>query len=133
MKRHGFEHGNVFHAGDGNLHPLILFDSRDPDQLKRVHEAGWEIMQACVALGGTISGEHGIGIEKMEAMRLVFSDDDIARPALAPGGLRSAARVLNPGKMFPDTTRPFAFKEHAAWAAPADSLSRHRERMCRER
>ena len=107
---HGFEHGNVFHAGDGNLHPLILFDSRDPDQLERVHAAGWEIMQACVALGGTISGEHGIGLEKMEAMRLVFSDDDID----AQRSLQQAIdplRVLNPGKMFPDTSRPFAFKE----------------------
>ena len=121
VTKHGFEHGNVFHAGDGNLHPLILFDSRDPDQLKRVHAAGWEIMQACVALGGTISGEHGIGMEKMEAMRLVFSDDDIA----AQRSLNQAIdplQVLNPGKMFPDTTEAFAFKEHAAWAAPADSL-----------
>ena len=122
VRRHGFEHGNVFHAGDGNLHPLILFDSRDPGQLERVHAAGWEIMQACVALGGTISGEHGIGLEKMEGMRLVFSDDDIAaqrslQQAIDPLG------VLNPGKMFPDTSRPFAFKETAAWAAPADRLS----------
>ena len=114
--------GNVFHAGDGNLHPLILFDSRDPGQLERVHAAGWEIMQACVALGGTISGEHGIGMEKMEGMRLVFSDDDIAaqrslQQAIDPLG------VLNPGKMFPDTSRPFAFRETAAWAAPADRLS----------
>ncbi len=122
VKRHGFEHGNVFHAGDGNLHPLILFDSRDPDQLKRVHAAGWEIMQACVALGGTISGEHGIGMEKMEAMRLVFTDDDID----AQRALKQAIdplQVLNPGKMFPDTAHAFAFSEHAAWAAPADRLS----------
>ena len=92
VTKHGFEHGNVFHAGDGNLHPLILFDSRDPDQLKRVHAAGWEIMQACVALGGTISGEHGIGMEKMEAMRLVFSDDDIDAQRSLQAGLR-------PGRM----------------------------------
>jgi glycolate oxidase subunit GlcD len=115
VKRHGFEHGNVFHAGDGNLHPLILFDSRDPDQLKHVHEAGWDIMIACVELGGTISGEHGIGVEKLEAMRLVFSDDDIdvqrsLQAAFDPN------RVLNPGKMFPDTQRPFAFEKHAIWA-----------------
>jgi glycolate oxidase subunit GlcD len=106
--RHGFEHGNVFHAGDGNLHPLILFDSRDSEQLERVHRAGWEIMQACVALGGTISGEHGIGIEKLEAMRLIFSDEDIdaqrsMKDAFDPVGL------LNPGKVFPDTRRPFAY------------------------
>jgi D-lactate dehydrogenase (cytochrome) len=131
VKRYGFEHGNVFHAGDGNLHPLILFDSRDPDQLKRVHEAGWEIMQACVALGGTISGEHGIGMEKMEAMRMVFSDADID----AQRSLQEAfdpARVLNPGKIFPDTTRPFAFKNQAAWAGAADALSAIEQRMSEE-
>jgi len=131
VKRHGFEHGNVFHAGDGNLHPLILFDSRDPDQLKRVHEAGWEIMQACVALGGTISGEHGIGLEKMEAMRMVFSDADID----AQRSLQEAfdpASVLNPGKMFPDTTRPFAFKDQAAWAQADDSLSAIEKRMAED-
>ena len=131
VKRHGFEHGNVFHAGDGNLHPLILFDSRDPDQLKRVHEAGWEIMLACVALGGTISGEHGIGLEKMEAMRMVFSDADIE----AQRSLQEAfdpARVLNPGKMFPDTTRPFAFQDQAAWACADDALSAVEKRMAED-
>jgi D-lactate dehydrogenase (cytochrome) len=122
VKKHGFEHGNVFHAGDGNLHPLILFDSRDPDQVKRVHAAGWEIMQACVALGGTISGEHGIGMEKMEAMRLVFTDDDIAAQRSVQQAV-DPLQVLNPGKMFPDTTKAFAFSAHAAWAAPPDSLS----------
>ena len=131
VKRYGFEHGNVFHAGDGNLHPLILFDSRDADQLKRVHEAGWEIMQACVALGGTISGEHGIGIEKMEAMRMVFSDADIdaqrsLQTAFDPG------RVLNPGKIFPDTTQPFAFKDQAAWARPDDALSGVERRLAED-
>jgi glycolate oxidase subunit GlcD len=122
VRKYGFEHGNVFHAGDGNLHPLILFDSRDSGQLRRVHEAGWEIMRDCVALGGTISGEHGIGLEKMEAMRLVFSDDDIA----AQRAVRDAVeprRVLNPGKILPDTSTPFAFKAQAAWSAPDDGLT----------
>jgi D-lactate dehydrogenase (cytochrome) len=120
--RYGFEHGNVFHAGDGNLHPLILFDSRDPGQLERVHAAGWEIMLACVALGGTISGEHGIGLEKKEAMRLVFSDEDIQ----AQRSLQDAFdpdRILNPGKIFPDTSTPFAYRDQAAWAGPPDPLS----------
>jgi glycolate oxidase subunit GlcD len=122
VRKHGFEHGNVFHAGDGNLHPLILFDSRDADQLKRVHQAGWEIMQACVELGGTISGEHGIGLEKLEAMRFVFSDDDIdaqrsLQEAFDPG------RLLNPGKMFPDTRRPFAFKTPAARSSGANGIA----------
>ena len=97
---HQLHHGNVFHAGDGNLHPLLLFDSRDPDQVRRVHQAGTEIMQACVALGGTISGEHGIGMEKSEAMRMVFSPDDLdfqrsLREAFDPDDL------LNPGKIIP--------------------------------
>ncbi|RPH49180.1 MAG: FAD-binding oxidoreductase [Desulfobacteraceae bacterium] len=122
VKAHGFIHGNVFHAGDGNLHPLLLFDSRDADQLERVHEAGWQIMKACVALGGTISGEHGIGREKMEAMRLVFSDDDID----AQRSLQDAfdpTHVVNPGKIFPDTSRPFALKDQTAWSGPGDLLT----------
>lgn len=126
VKRHGFEHGNVFHAGDGNLHPLILFDSRDPDQLRRVHAAGWEIMRACVELGGTISGEHGVGIEKREAMRLVFTDEDIEaqrslQPAFDPHG------ILNPGKMFPDTSRPFA--DAGARGTAEDVLSPIEQRL----
>ncbi|MBW2594348.1 MAG: FAD-binding protein, partial [Deltaproteobacteria bacterium] len=98
--KYNFPHGNVFHAGDGNLHPLIFFDSRDEDQLHRVKKAGWEIMEACVALGGTISGEHGIGVEKMEAMRLIYTEDDFAvqralKKAFDPKNL------LNPGKVIP--------------------------------
>ena len=99
--KYRFRHGNVFHAGDGNLHPLIFFDSRDKDQMIRVKKAGWEIMEACADLGGTISGEHGIGIEKIDAMRLVFSEDDFAaqrslKAAFDPQGL------LNPGKVIPE-------------------------------
>jgi len=105
VAEYGFKHGNVFHAGDGNLHPLIFFDSRDPEQMKRVKQAGWEIMQACVKLGGTISGEHGIGIEKREAMHLIFSEDDLAwqrslKAAFDPKGL------LNPGKALPAPIKP---------------------------
>ena len=97
---HQLHHGNVFHAGDGNLHPLLLFDSRDPDQVRRVHQAGTEIMRACVALGGTISGEHGVGMEKSEAMRMICSPDDLElqrslREAFDPDDL------LNPGKIIP--------------------------------
>lgn len=122
VKAHGFVHGNVFHAGDGNLHPLLLFDSRDADQLKRVHEAGWQIMKACVALGGTISGEHGIGREKMEAMRLVFSDEDIDAQRCLKDAF-DPTHVVNPGKIFPDTSQPFAFKDQAAWSGPGDLLT----------
>ncbi|MBI4773823.1 MAG: FAD-binding protein [Deltaproteobacteria bacterium] len=100
-KRHGLAVGNVFHAGDGNLHPLLLFDSRDRDQLRRVRLAGWGIMEACVALGGTISGEHGVGEEKIEAMRMVFSEDDLD----AQRALKNAFdphHLLNPHKVLPE-------------------------------
>ena len=100
VKKHRLVVGNVFHAGDGNLHPLVLFDSRDQDQVARVHKAGQQIMEACVELGGTISGEHGIGAEKSEAMRLVFSEDALEfqraiKRAFDPVGL------LNPDKIIP--------------------------------
>ncbi len=102
---YGFGYGNVLHAGDGNLHPLLFFDARDPDEVKRVHKAGWEVMRACVELGGTITGEHGVGIEKIAAMRLLFSEDDL-------GYQRTIWRVfdpcglLNPGKVFPEPREP---------------------------
>src|SRR5205085_1508994 len=69
---------NIFHAGDGNLHPCVLFDERDPDELQRVVKAGNEILELCVRVGGSITGEHGIGIEKINAMPLLFSEADIA-------------------------------------------------------
>jgi len=87
---------NVFHAGDGNLHPLILFDWRDADQKARVLKAGMEILGLCAALGGTISGEHGVGLEKMNAMRLVLSEAQRrVKRTFDPDNL------ANPGKMFP--------------------------------
>jgi glycolate oxidase subunit GlcD len=100
--RHRLRLSNVFHAGDGNLHPNISFDRRDPEELARVMRAGEEILRACVEAGGVISGEHGIGTEKREYMRLVFSDEDLEamlrlRLAFDPD------RVCNPGKIFPTT------------------------------
>jgi glycolate oxidase subunit GlcD len=91
---------NVFHAGDGNLHPLIPFDSRDPDETERVKLAGQEIMQTCVAAGGTITGEHGVGFDKSDYMPLIFSAADLdamlrVRAAFDPSGL------CNPGKIIP--------------------------------
>jgi len=90
--------GNVFHAGDGNLHPLILFDVRDEEETARVRKAGTEILRSCVDAGGTISGEHGIGLEKLDEMSFIFSRDDIAamwklKNAFDPAG------QLNPGKV----------------------------------
>jgi len=91
---------NVFHAGDGNLHPLICFDSRFPEEVQRVKEAGRELMEVCVAAGGTITGEHGVGLDKRELLPLVFSDADMdamlrVRAAFDPLGL------CNPGKIVP--------------------------------
>ena len=100
VSSHGFRHGNVFHAGDGNLHPLVLFDSRDPDQAERVHRVGQEIMEACVRLGGTITGEHGVGAEKIEGMRLIFSEADLDAQRAVQRAFDPDGR-LNPGKILP--------------------------------
>lgn len=91
---------NVFHAGDGNLHPLICFDSRFPEEVKRVKEAGRELMEVCVSVGGTITGEHGVGLDKRELLPLIFSESDMnamlnVRRAFDPLGL------CNPGKIIP--------------------------------
>jgi glycolate oxidase subunit GlcD len=91
---------NVFHAGDGNLHPLICFDSRSTDEVRNVKEAGRELMQVCVRAGGSITGEHGVGLDKRDLLPLVFSDDDLdtmlrVRAAFDPLGL------MNPGKIIP--------------------------------
>jgi glycolate oxidase len=92
--------GNVFHAGDGNLHPLILFDERDKEMLQKVHSAAGEILKICVEAGGTISGEHGIGTEKLKEMSLIFSESDF-------DFMRSIKKAFdpydmwNPGKVIP--------------------------------
>jgi glycolate oxidase len=91
---------NVFHAGDGNLHPLILFDWRDAEQKARVLKAGMEILELCVQVGGTISGEHGVGIEKIDAMRLVHTEAEI-RTQLKLKHAFDPQNLANPGKMFP--------------------------------
>jgi glycolate oxidase len=101
---HALRIGNVIHAGDGNLHPLLLFDRSDTRQVTAVMRAGSQILKACVALGGTISGEHGIGFEKRDTLRLVFSSDDLA----AMAQLREVfdpKRIFNPDKIFPDGVR----------------------------
>ena len=100
--RYGLKLSNVFHAGDGNLHPNISFDRRDSEELARVIRAGEEILETCVAAGGVITGEHGIGIEKRDYMKLVFRDEDL----LPMHRLRDAFdpdRMCNPGKVLPTT------------------------------
>ena len=90
---------NVFHAGDGNLHPATLFDERDPDQVKRVMAASHEILELCVGLGGTLTGEHGIGVEKRDYMPLLFPPETLrtmadVRAVFNPGGLCNPDKVL---------------------------------------
>jgi glycolate oxidase len=99
-KKYGFEIGNIFHAGDGNLHPIILFDARDEEQFRRAVTTSDEIIKFCIAMGGSITGEHGIGMEKDRLMPLLFSDAELelmrrVRDAFNPEGL------LNPGKIIP--------------------------------
>jgi glycolate oxidase subunit GlcD len=93
---------NVFHAGDGNLHPNISYDGRDPEEKARVLAAGREILAACVEAGGSISGEHGIGIEKREFVPLLFSEEDLAMMSDLRHAIDPAERS-NPGKFFPDS------------------------------
>jgi len=98
--RNNLQLANVFHAGDGNLHPLICFDLRRGDDLEKVRQAGREIMETCVRAGGSITGEHGVGLDKSSYLPLIFSDDDMdvmlcVRAAFDPSGL------CNPGKIIP--------------------------------
>jgi glycolate oxidase len=114
---HGLRVGNVFHAGDGNLHPNILYDPRKPGEEARVVAAGAEIMKVCAEVGGSISGEHGIGLEKADFMPFIFSATDLAfmqrlKAAFNPRGL------CNPGKVFPTRKScveagPVAYRPHA--------------------
>ena len=103
-KKYQLRCANVFHAGDGNLHPLIMFDANDPDQLRRCEEFGADILETSVAMGGTITGEHGVGIEKLSSMCVQFSAEENAqmlalKAAFDPSGL------LNPGKVIPTLHR----------------------------
>lgn len=103
-KKYGLRCANVFHAGDGNLHPLILFDANDADQLRRAEAFGADIMNTSVTMGGAITGEHGVGVEKLASMRVQFTDAELAQMeglklAFDPQGL------LNPGKVIPTPNR----------------------------
>jgi glycolate oxidase len=97
---HDLRIGNLFHAGDGNLHPIILFNPRERGIMQRVVQAGEEILHACVDVGGTITGEHGVGIEKREYMRWLFTEADLqamqhVKNVFDPDG------IMNPGKLLP--------------------------------
>jgi glycolate oxidase len=102
-KKYGLAIANIAHAGDGNLHPSIPFNINDPDECRRVLACGREILHMCADLGGTITGEHGVGVEKQNEMPLIFSPTDLAvmhriKEVLDPEGL------CNPGKIFPSPT-----------------------------
>jgi glycolate oxidase len=103
-KKHRLTVANVFHAGDGNLHPLICYDRRDPREVAAVIESGNEILQMAVELGGTVSGEHGIGYEKRDAMTAVYSTQDLATMARVRD-VFDPHRALNPEKIFPAGAR----------------------------
>jgi glycolate oxidase subunit GlcD len=114
----GLTIANVFHAGDGNLHPNILFDRNDPEQLHRVERASREIMKLCVSVGGTITGEHGVGVDKRGYMDLVHNEVELdmlrrVRRVFDPDGL------WNPGKVVPDAPGSHARAATDAEAAPA--------------
>jgi glycolate oxidase len=127
-ERTGFKICNVFHAGDGNLHPLVLFDAFQPGQYEAVLAIGDEILKLCAQAGGSVTGEHGIGLEKRENIRYVFSDDDLevmdrVRRVFDPHLL------MNPGKVFPgDGLQPSAsryppgFPRRQAAAAGGEDL-----------
>jgi glycolate oxidase len=102
--KHGLRVANVFHAGDGNLHPLILYDATQPGQIEAAEACGNDIMRYCVEVGGVLSGEHGIGVEKRDLMGTMFGESDLnqqlrVKCAFDPNGL------LNPGKVVPELHR----------------------------
>lgn len=100
VDRHGLLVLNVFHAGDGNLHPIIAYDSREPGMKEIVREAGREIIEVSLRSGGVLSGEHGIGVEKRDFMPLLFSDHDLDQQARARGAFDRLC-MMNPGKVLP--------------------------------
>ena len=116
-KKYGLRCPNVFHAGDGNLHPLILFDANDPAQLKRTEDFAAEVLEKCIAVGGTITGEHGVGVEKIDQMCVQFGDGELEmfhaiKRAFDPRGL------LNPGKAVPLLARCGEFGRRHVKAGP---------------
>ena len=116
-RAHDLVIGNLFHAGDGNLHPTILFDPRVPGMLDRVVAAGEEILKACVDAGGSITGEHGVGIEKRDYMKWLFTDADLEAMRRVKRTFDPDGR-LNPGKLLPDGPQPtYALQTGArAWS-----------------
>lgn len=103
-KHYGLEVANVFHAGDGNLHPLILYDANQPGQLDRAEAFGADILRMCVEVGGVLTGEHGVGVEKRDLMPEMFTEIDLAHQQRIKCAFDPDLR-LNPGKVFPELKR----------------------------
>jgi len=103
-QKYGLRVANVFHAGDGNLHPLILFDANQPGELQRAEEFGADILRACVEMGGVLTGEHGVGVEKRDLMGIQFTTDDLKQQQRLKCAFDDG-HLLNPGKVFPQLHR----------------------------
>jgi glycolate oxidase len=101
---YGLAVANVFHAGDGNLHPLILYDANKPGELERAEAFGADILRLCVAVGGVLTGEHGVGVEKRDLMPEMFDETDLATQERVKCAF-DPEHLLNPGKMFPTLHR----------------------------
>ncbi len=103
-EKHGLKVANVFHAGDGNLHPLILYDANRPGELQRAEDFGNDILKLCVEVGGVLTGEHGVGVEKRDVMGSMFNEDDLKQQQRVKCAFDPNA-LLNPGKVFPTLHR----------------------------
>jgi glycolate oxidase len=103
-EHYGLRVANVFHAGDGNLHPLILYDANQPGELERTEEFGAEILKLCVEVGGVLTGEHGVGVEKRDLMPVMFNEDDLNQQQRVKCAF-DPTQILNPGKVFPQLHR----------------------------
>jgi glycolate oxidase len=103
-EKYGLRVANVFHAGDGNLHPLILYDANIPEEMEKAEAFGADILRACVELGGVLTGEHGVGVEKRDLMPEMFSDIDLAQQQRLKCAFDTQG-LLNPGKVFPTLHR----------------------------
>jgi glycolate oxidase len=103
-EKYGLGVANVFHAGDGNLHPLILYDANKPGEMDKAEAFGADILKLCVEVGGVLTGEHGVGIEKRDLMPEMFSDIDLNQQQRLKCAF-DAQGLLNPGKVFPTLHR----------------------------
>jgi len=103
-ENYGLGVANVFHAGDGNLHPLILYDAHKPGDIERAEEFGNDILRLCVEMGGVLTGEHGVGVEKRDLMPVMFSRTDLDHQQRVKCAF-DPELLLNPGKVFPTLHR----------------------------